>query len=130
MLWRPMLPTVSWAFLVLCLYAIPGSEIRSITFWDLLAADKFAHALVFMILVTIMRVGMRRQSVFPGLIHRSKWLSVLIAIAYGGILEILQGVFFIDRTPDILDFVANTIGALLGLLLFRLITGRNYRLDG
>lgn len=120
-----MLPAISWAILVLCLYAIPGREIRSITFWDLFAADKLAHILVFMLFVTILRVGLRRQARFPFAVHRASWIAVGFAIVYGGVLEFMQGILFSERTADIMDFFANTMGALLGLLLFRMIYGKD-----
>ena len=119
-----MFPAFCWAFLIAALYAIPGSELRSLSFWEVFGADKIAHMVVFALFGLILRVGMRRQTRFPGMTHRSYWLSFLIVVAYGGILELFQGVLFVERTSDLLDFIANTIGAVLGLLLFRLIYGR------
>lgn len=120
-----MVPSFLWALLILLMHAIPGSEIASITFWDIFAADKYAHLAVFAVFTVVLRVGMRRQGRFPGLAHRAAWASLLIAIAYGGILEVLQGISFEDRTPDFLDFLANAIGATVGLLLFRIIYGKD-----
>lgn len=44
---------------------------------------------------------------------------VLIAIIYGIIIEALQGLVTETRNADILDIVANSIGALLAMLLLR-----------
>lgn len=53
-------------------------------------------------------------------------LAVLGLIAFGGLLEIVQGMT--GRDADIFDEVANTLGALsgtaVGLLLIRLVEGR------
>ncbi len=119
-----MIPAFCWALLLLGLYAIPGSELEILSYWELFSADKLAHAAVFALFAVILRVGMRRQTLFPGMTHRSAWLSLVIAIAYGGILEYFQEILFEGRHSDILDFLANTIGTLLGLLLFRIIYGR------
>jgi len=119
-----MIPAFCWALLLLALYAIPGAELQSMGFWELFAADKFAHAIVFALFTLILRVGMRRQTLFPGMTYRSAWMSVIIVICYGGILEYFQGQLFEGRHSDILDFTANTIGAFFGLLLFRIIYGR------
>lgn len=124
MFWRPMLPAICWAILVLCLYAIPGNEIKSSTFWELFAADKLGHTAIFAVFTVILRVGFKRQRSFPGIAYRSAWISLLVAIVYGGILELVQDIFFEDRTSEYLDFIANTIGAFLGLLLFRIIYGK------
>jgi glycopeptide antibiotics resistance protein len=39
---------------------------------------------------------------------------ILYAIVYGTIIEVLQGVATVDRDPDVLDVLANSLGALFG----------------
>ena len=39
---------------------------------------------------------------------------ILLAVVYGIIIEILQGVATTDRHPDLLDVLANSLGALFG----------------
>jgi VanZ family protein len=46
---------------------------------------------------------------------------VLICIAYGGLLEILQGTIFTDRSADINDFIANAFGAAICAFLIKKI---------
>lgn len=41
-------------------------------------------------------------------------MALLIAIPYGGILELMQGAFFENRTADIYDFIANSTGSFIG----------------
>ena len=43
--------------------------------------------------------------------------AMLATIAFGVAVEIAQGLFTATREPDVLDAVANSIGALLGQLL-------------
>jgi glycopeptide antibiotics resistance protein len=43
---------------------------------------------------------------------------VLFCITYGGSLEIMQYYIFSERSGDILDFIANSTGCLIGLFLF------------
>ncbi|HEY4559297.1 MAG TPA: VanZ family protein [Lysobacter sp.] len=51
--------------------------------------------------------------------------AMLAAIAFGVAVEIAQGVLTATREPDVLDAVANSIGALLGqLLAFTPLAGR------
>jgi hypothetical protein len=47
------------------------------------------------------------------------YLISFACIAYGGLIEILQGLLYLDRHSDILDFTANSIGCALALILFR-----------
>ena len=44
-------------------------------------------------------------------------IAILGSSAYGGAIEILQG-FFPPRTPDVMDALANAIGACLGAATF------------
>ena len=47
-------------------------------------------------------------------------ISVLIVISWGGLLEILQGIPSIHRSCDFFDFLANTVGAVVGSVLYRI----------
>lgn len=44
----------------------------------------------------------------------------LLTIAYGGLMEVLQEVLQSDRTADIYDFAANSLGCLAALLFVKL----------
>ncbi len=45
------------------------------------------------------------------------WLSVVIAAAVSGAVELAQGIFLPERVPAWSDIVANTFGAFIGALL-------------
>lgn len=44
---------------------------------------------------------------------------ILIAASYGALLEVMQATLFVGRSGDVRDALANTFGAILGLLVFR-----------
>ena len=44
---------------------------------------------------------------------------VISCITYGGLLEIMQATIFSQRSGDWYDFIANSFGCLLSLMLFR-----------
>ena len=44
---------------------------------------------------------------------------VISFITYGLLLEILQGLVFVERSADILDWLADTIGVFLGVWIFK-----------
>lgn len=46
-------------------------------------------------------------------------IVLVIAIIYGIIIEVFQDVFTLTRTADYLDVVANSIGAISGLVFLR-----------
>ncbi len=43
---------------------------------------------------------------------------ILLCVAYGGLLEIMQATVFSNRSGDWLDFIANSFGCLLGFWFF------------
>lgn len=113
-----------WALLILILCGIPGKDIPHISFLELLNFDKFVHAGIFFVLLLLTVRGFLLQSNFPQLKKLAKFTALLICIVYGGSLEIMQGTLFIDRTADIFDFIANSFGASMGVLLYDWIEKR------
>ncbi len=98
---------------------MPGKSIPKINWLELLSFDKFVHAGLFFIeQLLLMRtlLNLSQNSFF----HKNyKWTSVLFCMAYGGFLELMQYYIFSERSGDILDFIANSTGAIAGLLLYK-----------
>ena len=107
-----------WALIILILCGIPGRDIPHISFLELLSFDKFVHAGIFFVLLLLTLRGFLMQSRFARLKSSSRFIAALICIAYGGLLEIMQGTLFQERSADIYDFIANSFGCLMGLLLY------------
>ncbi len=110
-----------WALLILILCGIPGRDIPHISFLELLSFDKFVHAGIFFVLIVLTIRGFILQTSF-NIFHQSpKISSFLICVSYGGLLEIMQGTIFEERSADVYDFIANSFGCILGLLLYNWI---------
>lgn len=123
MFYRHITLAFCWALLIFGLHCIPGFDLKYRDPWQLLRMDKLVHMGMFAMFVVMLMAGFRKQDRFRTLrLHSRKW-SLLISIVYGGVLEFVQGTFFLERTTDVYDFVANTIGSFLGLFLFRIIYG-------
>ena len=106
------IPMIVWAALMFVLSAIPGDSINLPVFWN---ADKFAHIFVYFILAILLLFALIWSQRSISFIE-SALLTFLVSIAYGGIIEILQQYVFINRNGDFLDFIANSIGAALGVV--------------
>jgi hypothetical protein len=78
-------------------------------------SDKFLHFLAYMILVFLMWYSVSREEKVRWSGWRA-WLVLLIAMAYGGLDEIIQG--YVGRSCDFWDFLADVEGAGAGLILF------------
>lgn len=48
---------------------------------------------------------------------RTSWHIFFAAVGYGVLMEIGQSAFTTTRTADIYDVIANSLGALMGLIL-------------
>ena len=108
---------VLWAAFIMLLCGLPGSDLPDIDFWDIDIEDKIAHAGVFGVLGFLMVLGSIRRKAKPIFSRKHTLTLIVIASAYGAMTEIFQGLFFPSRFADISDFVADTLGAVLGILI-------------
>lgn len=111
--------TLLWALLILLLCLMPGNSLPQWSWADLFQVDKLVHALLYGILAFLMAIGLRRQQGHGALRSSLWWATLLVCVAYGIGLEVMQGTLLDGRTGDVLDAVANTAGALVGLVYFR-----------
>lgn len=115
---------VCWAIFVFFMHSIPGFDIRYEDPWQIFKFDKLAHVALFAVLVITSVVGFRKQVYIRGLRAYPRFWAVSFALVYGGLLEYYQGALFVQRASDPVDFLANSLGVLVGLLSFRVIYGK------
>ena len=98
-LWAAIIVFFAIAFLSLTpSYELPGPRL----------GDKIHHLIAYGVLTATAIMGRHHHSV----------LTVLAAvIAYGFLLEALQGLMGLGRSASWLDGIANMVGALLGVLV-------------
>jgi len=108
------LPAIIWFSIIFALCSMPGKSIPHISWLELLSFDKFVHASIFFGL----QILSMRAFMFSSSFTKVKWLILLFCVAYGGALEIMQSVFFSERSGDLFDFIANSFGCICGILLF------------
>jgi VanZ family protein len=121
MFFRYNLGAFSWAAIILVLCITPGDEMPDLSFWELFTFDKAAHTTVFAILVFQLAMGFYKQYSFRILRYHALQAATIAGIIYGGLLELLQQVMFAGRHGDILDFIANCAGCLVGSAVFHLL---------
>jgi hypothetical protein len=119
-------PAFIWTLVIFGLCSMPGRSIPHISWLELLSFDKFVHASVFFLLQLFYMRGFLLQSDYPGLRKHFKLYAGILCIAYGGALEIMQTLFFSERSGDWMDFTANSFGCVMAVLLFSFI-GRKIR---
>ena len=111
-----------WAVLVggiiFVLSAYPGSEIPRLS---IVHADKFVHVLMYAVFTFSMLIPYATQYVEKKKRFTISSKIILLAVAYGGLMEILQATIFVKRSGNWHDFFANLIGAILGGFIFNFV---------
>jgi len=101
-LWGPAL-----AFMVL-IFALSHIRLGTPRLRPITGADKVVHALEYAVLTVLLWRALKHSSV-PRLCHWSPLVGMVIASAYGVTDEWHQS--FVGRDSDVLDWLADTIGA-------------------
>lgn len=84
----------------------PASDLTTMT----VPNDKVRHFIAYAILGVLFAEAFRNRS----------WVLIALALAaYGGVLEILQGIMPVGREASWLDQIANITGAFAGVLALR-----------
>lgn len=77
-------------------------------------ADKLVHAIMFGgVASALMFDCMRQRGTLP---YSFRIAALAVAIAMGGITELIQGIDVIGRSCDIYDFIADCTGALIAFV--------------
>lgn len=113
------IPGITWFFLVLVLICLPGSDLPQTSWLDRIHFDKFVHAVLFGGIV----LGFARpyfRSAQP-LAWKQQWLMrlSLATIVWGLATEFIQLYFVKGRAFDLVDWLADAVGAVLMFLLCR-----------
>ena len=112
----PLSVGVLCAIVGLSLY--PFTEIQPLP--DVPLADKWAHMVMYGVWCSVIWFEYLRKHRKIGVLRMVVGAMVL-PIAVGGILELLQENLTATRNGDMIDFYANTLGVLLGNLTGRIV---------
>ncbi len=107
--------TVCWFAIIFALCATPGNFVPSPTWADLLSIDKLVHVMMFFILCELILIVTLKYNVPNAMVI----VAVSFAVAYGGVLEILQATCFVNRSGNWQDFVADVLGCLMAVFSFK-----------
>lgn len=90
--------------------------------------DKVVHFTFYFVAAVLMMFFLRERTSGKISLLRAIFISLLCSVAFGIIIEVLQHVLTADRQGDILDAIANTVGALVGVWAIKLLFSRTRRL--
>lgn len=121
-------PAIGWGIFVFTLSVWPGKDFPQIPNWtDLFSVDKLVHMLFYGIMAALILRGWfqsEKAKKNEGLTTKKDnnllILGLMVAAfcsAFGWCIELIQENFCEDRLFELLDGVANTIGACVGTFL-------------
>ena len=121
---RNSIPGILCGIVILILTGLPGSLFPRVK--PIVGIDKVVHMLMYAGFAFACLWGYREQFVSNGSAYRKKaiLLTLIISIAYGGLTEIMQEYLVPKRTGDWIDFLADSIGTGIGVLIFYLFFRR------
>ena len=119
---------ILWAILILILTVLPGNYFPQITsFWELLSLDKLIHVSIFAVFSLLLIRGFKKQNKYLFLLSNYKASGLFVGIIYGSLTEIIQYILNNGRHYSLYDFLANSIGCIVGLVLFNLFLMKYFK---
>ena len=122
---KKFLPGIAWFFVVLILICLPGNDIPKPHGWfewiNLIQFDKLVHSGIFGVLAFLFILPVARSSFSV----REKWkyfIRISLSVCIWGLCtELIQKFFIPTRQFDLVDWAADSIGAVLALFFCRKI---------
>lgn len=108
--------TIIWALLVLILCDMPMDNAGGGSFFE--GFDKLVHTGFFFVLTVFMFYGKIRQQNSYSFRILSVLKIFIIAVAFGGMIELLQWKVFTYRSADWWDFFCDTTGVGMGIFSY------------
>lgn len=116
-----------WAILIWAFSSIPSTELPDFSLWRLFSADKLIHAFLYAVLAFLLMGSSLKQFVYKKIHYNAISFSLITAILFGAGIELYQEYVLVDRYGDYVDGIANAIGALIGVLVFRALFREHIR---
>jgi len=108
-------PALLWLLLITALSTLPNPQLPG---FQLLAADKLVHAVVYGVLTWLLLRGWSHSSLRSAG-WRERWAAFLFSTAYGVLMEWVQYAFIPGRFYEFDDMLANAAGAAVGAVFLR-----------
>jgi hypothetical protein len=113
---QSFIPAILWFICSLILLCLPGSSIPKYPWLAMIHADKWIHISLFFILCCLFSYPFRKSD--TSLVKRKNWFFLILVggILYGTIMEFVQERWIPNRSFELLDIAADSVGCLLAFL--------------
>ena len=109
-----ILANILWVVIIFILCAMPSDDIPD-PHWNIPHLDKVVHFGMYFVLSILLIFPLEEYSCLK--LSRIYLIAILVALIYGGGIEILQANFF-NRSGDVWDLVADVSGGIAGCLCY------------
>ncbi len=124
MILRYNILSILWAVFILILSLVSNKSLPEVSLWEWVSMDKLAHVFMYGLLVFLLTTGLKRQYSNEWLRFYAKSVAFWLGMFYGLLLEIMQLIISLDRSFELADIMANSVGCVLGIFGFMLIYGK------
>jgi VanZ family protein len=110
-------PAILWAIVIFILCSTPSKSIPSSDWLRWVNFDKWVHAFLYFVLFLACFWGYKN--------YKGDWkiyffISFFTCITYGIGIELMQAFFLPDRSGDVPDAVANSMGSVFAILFIKI----------
>jgi len=122
--WLVYVPLVFYWIVLFTATTLPGKDLPDLGF-----SDKIQHFSAFFVLAVLLNLALiyQRKSYF--LFKNASIATIIITLSYGAFDEIHQ-LFISGRYADIRDWLADSAGVIIGILLLNLLKNiLNYKIN-
>ena len=110
--WKPLLISI----VIFYGSITSGDNLNKVEFLNIKNLDKVVHFIFYLSLSITTLSALYKNSRFRFL--DQKLLTIIFVVSYGLIMEMLQYYIASNRSAEIIDAIANTLGCLSGIWLF------------
>jgi VanZ family protein len=103
---------VFWTILTLYLSLISARAASKFNVWDIIGFDKLAHMIFYTVFSFLWSMSFRS-------IDQIEKKILFFSISFGVLMEICQLYLFNGRSFELYDILANIIGSIMGVILFK-----------
>lgn len=108
-----------WALIIMIMCGAPSSSFPTVQFFNIPHFDKVIHFGLYVIFTLLLISETNAKRKLGGLERKAIIISLVIAIAYGLLIELMQLLVFESRGAEFWDFVANATGAISAVLTYK-----------
>ncbi len=111
--------TILWTIIVVGVCVVPGNEIPSPPIINIPHLDKIVHAGLYFVLTIFSVKSFLKQNLVRILNQKPFYSAFVYAVVLGLAVELVQYNFIPNRSGDVLDALANSVGSLLALFVVK-----------